>query len=250
MEKMTGDGGIGIAVPRAIRPDDLTLMRNIPGIIGVARDEELRLFWCTTSYLRVSSFVTTFEEARGTRLADTLTPGAAAERERMLRRVIETGEVLSHYLFSADSRVLCTIFPLDPDAFGHAGVLALIKDAPFDARLGIDREIPLLSTPDLYQLNALSARELEVLYFVALGLSTSEIASELVRSPKTIENHINSIHRKLGTHSRSELVRLLSERGVQSFTREEWDEIVEGASRVRKEQRDQRNNEDPGAAWN
>jgi DNA-binding CsgD family transcriptional regulator len=212
------------------------LFEQIPGIIGVARDEALRLFWCTRSFIRVSRRVESFEDIKGTTLKDVLTPGAAEEREQVQRRVMETGEVLSHYQFSADSRVLCTMFPLDEGAFGHKGVLSILKDAPIDARLGIEREIPVLSTPDLYELHAMTTRELEVLYFLAQGESTAAIGKALCRSPKTIENHINSIHRKLGTRTRGELVSQLSERGVQGFSRDEWARIVAGAARVRAEE--------------
>ena len=140
-----------------------------------------------------------------------------------------------NYQFIADSRVITTIFPLDEQAFGHKGVLTVIKDAPVNARLDIDNELPVLSTPSLAQLNALSPRELEVLHYVARSMSTIEIAKLLTRSPKTIENHINSIHTKLGTHSRSQLVRYACERGIQSFSLEEWIKIVNGAKVVIRE---------------
>ncbi len=224
--------------PRPIRPDDLEIIEHIPGIVGVARDAELRLFWCTRSFFRVLDVIEDREELLGTTLRDLLTPSAAEERERVQREVIETQRVLSHYQFSADSRVLVTIFPLDRDAFGHDGVLAVIKDAPIDARLCADREIPVLASPNLYELNALSSRELEVLHYIAKGLSTNEIAQTLNRSSKTIEKQVNSIHTKLDTHSRAELVRYATERGIQSFSDAEWSSIVAGARRVRQEKRD------------
>ena len=175
----------------------------------------------------------------GTTLEEILTPSAAEERARIQREVIRTQETLSHYQFSADSRVLVTVFPLDREAFGHDGILAVIKDAPIDARLCADREIPVLSSPNLYELNALSSRELEVLHHIAKGLSTNEIADQLKRSNKTIEKQINSIHTKLDTHSRAELVRYATERGIQSFSDEDWTAIVEGARKVRQERRKQ-----------
>jgi len=222
------------ALSRAIRPDDLPILAQIPGVACVARDEELRLFWCTPAFIRLSGRSETAEELKGTTLAEILPPVAAAERDDVHRWVIEHDQAQSQYAFNADTRVLCTVFPLDSEAFGHRGVLAVLKDAPIDARLGIDREIPVLSTPNLFELNSLSPRELEVLHSIAKGRSTQEIADGIVRAVKTVEHHINAIHGKLGTHSRAQLVRFASERGIQSFSEDEWASIVEGARRVRR----------------
>ncbi len=77
----------------------------------------------------------------------------------------------------------------------------------------------------------------ESVTFSAKGMSTNDIASTLNRSSKTIEKQVNSIHTKLGTHSRAELVRYATERGIQSFTDEDWTAIVEGAKVLRRERR-------------
>lgn len=222
-------------VSRPIRPDDFEIIAQIPGIAAVARDADLRLFWCTSSFYRISGTVEDSQDMMGTTLKDVLSKTAAQERTKIHHHVMETGEILSHYQFSVDSRVLCTIFPLDEQAFGHKGIFAVVKDAPVNARLGENKDIPVLSTPNLCALSVLSARELEVLHFVATGLMTNEIAEKVCRAKKTIEHHINSIHSKLGTHSRAQLVRFASERGIQSFSDEEWSSIVKGARVVQKE---------------
>ena len=86
----------------------------------------------------------------------------------------------------------------------------------------------------MLRLTVLSFRELEVLHWVALGLSTGEIAERLCRANKTVEHHINSIHGKLSTHSRAQLVRFASERGIQAFSESEWASIVEGERSLRR----------------
>jgi HD-GYP domain-containing protein (c-di-GMP phosphodiesterase class II) len=50
----------------------------------------------------------------------------------------------------------------------------------------------------------LTAREVDVLRLLALGLSSKEIATRLVISPKTARNHIEHIYTKLGVSSRVE----------------------------------------------
>lgn len=50
----------------------------------------------------------------------------------------------------------------------------------------------------------LSTREHEILHLVALGASTHEAAERLFISPYTVRNHIRTIMKKLGVHSRLE----------------------------------------------
>ena len=49
----------------------------------------------------------------------------------------------------------------------------------------------------------LTAREIDVLRLLARGLSSKQIATELVISPKTARNHIEHIYVKIGTSSRA-----------------------------------------------
>jgi DNA-binding NarL/FixJ family response regulator len=53
----------------------------------------------------------------------------------------------------------------------------------------------------------LTAREVEVLCLVAMGLSKNQIAEQLVLSPNTVNVHIQSIYGKLGINSRSAATR-------------------------------------------
>jgi two-component system, NarL family, response regulator NreC len=60
----------------------------------------------------------------------------------------------------------------------------------------------------------MSARELEVLRLVALGHTNAEMADQLHLSTRTVETHRARIQRKLGRHTRAELVRYALERGL------------------------------------
>lgn len=55
-------------------------------------------------------------------------------------------------------------------------------------------------------LPGLSAREAEVLAFVARGLDNHEIARALYLSVKTVQNHVSSLLAKTGARTRAELV--------------------------------------------
>ena len=63
---------------------------------------------------------------------------------------------------------------------------------------------PILSPP--YP-NELTAREVEVLRLVALGLSDRAVAERLVISPRTVQGHVRSIFNKLSVTSRAAATR-------------------------------------------
>jgi two-component system response regulator NreC len=60
----------------------------------------------------------------------------------------------------------------------------------------------------------LTPREREVLRLIALGHTNAEIATMLFVSVRTVENHRASVLRKLGLHTRAELVRHANEAGL------------------------------------
>ena len=60
----------------------------------------------------------------------------------------------------------------------------------------------------------LTAREVEVLRLLARGLSSKEIAAQLVISPKTARNHIEHIYAKTGANSRVTASLYASQRGL------------------------------------
>ena len=61
----------------------------------------------------------------------------------------------------------------------------------------------------------LSAREREVLQYVARGLSYKEIGEELFISAKTVENHTRNILQKLHLSRKQELMRYALEHGIE-----------------------------------
>lgn len=88
--------------------------------------------------------------------------------------------------------------------------------SPMATRTIVER---LLSHPDRSQptaatLEALTARETEVLALVAEGLSNDEIAESLVVSPLTVKTHVSRILAKTGLRDRAQLVALAYESGL------------------------------------
>jgi len=220
---------------RKIRPDDLEIFAQIPGIMAVVRDQGLRVVWCTPSYGKIAGNDSTVERMVGTRIEDVVPEVAARERTKFHLEVMKSGVAQSHFRLMNDTRVVSTVFPLDEEAFGHRGVFVIVQDASANSKLLEDLHIPMMTTSNLYKLEPLTGRELEVLRLVAQGISTREIADLLCRAEKTVEHHINAIHGKIGTSSRAQLVRFASERGIQLFSDSEWAQIVDGVQRVRRE---------------
>jgi DNA-binding CsgD family transcriptional regulator/tetratricopeptide (TPR) repeat protein len=56
-------------------------------------------------------------------------------------------------------------------------------------------------------LAGLTAREVEVLRLVALGLTDAQVAEQLIISPRTVTSHLTSIYNKLGVSSRAAATR-------------------------------------------
>lgn len=56
-------------------------------------------------------------------------------------------------------------------------------------------------------LAGLTAREVEVLHWVALGLTDAQVAEQLIISPRTVTSHLSSIYNKLGVTSRAAATR-------------------------------------------
>lgn len=52
----------------------------------------------------------------------------------------------------------------------------------------------------------LTARESEVLHYLILGKAPKEIAQDLNISVNTVRNHVKSVYRKAGAHSRAALM--------------------------------------------
>ena len=68
------------------------------------------------------------------------------------------------------------------------------------------------ATPEPVGISRLTAREAEVLAWLARGYSLRAIASELGVTAGTVDTHVRHIYQKLGVHKRDELLRLLGGR--------------------------------------
>jgi LuxR family maltose regulon positive regulatory protein len=72
--------------------------------------------------------------------------------------------------------------------------------------------ISTLRSPPLVE--PLSEREIEVLHFIAAGMSNQDIAQKLVVALSTIQWHLKNIYAKLNVHSRTQAVARARELGL------------------------------------
>lgn len=209
-----------------ISPETFAPFDGLEGLCALARDEEFRIVWCNNEYAR--KLRTIPDTLIGTRPIDVLPPKLAHDRQARFTTVIREGRMVSFYQLWCGYRWHTRVWPLDPEAFGRPGLFILMHKAvdPPEAELNPDRPVILSPVNDLGELSVLTRRELEVLYFLASGMTVNEIASELFRSPKTIGRHAENIHRKMGYASRAELVLDATRRGLVAFTSEEWAHLV------------------------
>jgi len=90
-------------------------------------------------------------------------------------------------------------------ALAAEGQAPLPKEVP-QVLPAVPKPAPTLVIP-----GGLTAREVEVLRLVAMGLNNSQIAERLVLSPNTVNAHVQSIYRKIDVSSRSAATRFAME---------------------------------------
>ena len=133
--------------------------------------------------------------------------------------------------------LVLTTFDLDEYVFGALRVGAsgfLLKDAPEEQLLAAIRIVMdgsstfapavtarlverFASAGEIVrppQLDELTPRELDVLTFLARGLTNAEIAAELVVSEHTVKTHVAHVLQKLGLRDRTQAVILAYESGL------------------------------------
>jgi DNA-binding CsgD family transcriptional regulator len=209
--------------PQAFAPFD-----GLEGLCALARDEDFRLLWCNETYARILGA----DRATliGSTPEDLLPAHFATDRKTQMRTALAEGRVVSFYQLWHGSRWHNRVWPLDPAAFDREGYFIIMNKSVDPAEPPSEGPPVLLTRAhDLGDLGVLSKRELEVLYYLAGGLTINQIATELFRSPKTIGRHAENIHRKMGYINRAELVRDATSRGLVAFTTQEWASLVKAS---------------------
>jgi len=179
------DAASAMRIARAVRPNVVLMDLNLGELSGVD----------------ATAMIT--GELPGTRV---LVLSASGEHDDVLQAV-KAGA--SGYLVksaSAEELVDAVNRTAAGDAVFTAGLAGLV--------LGEYRR--MAANPDAQDEPQLTDRETEVLRLVAKGLTARQIATRLVISHRTVENHVQSTLRKLQLHNRVELARYAIEHGLDA----------------------------------
>jgi len=188
------DGAEAVALARGTGADVVLMDIRMPGTDGLAATREIT---AAEDLTHVAVLVlTTFEADEY--VAQAIRAGAAG----FLGKGAEPDELLSAIRTVAAGDAL-----LSPSA-----TKSLI--AQFLAQSGGQRPLPSEGGPAAPDLDALTAREREVLVEVAMGLPNDEIAERLGVSPLTVKTHVNRTMAKLGARDRAQLVVAAYESGL------------------------------------
>jgi PAS domain S-box-containing protein len=140
------------------------------------------------------------EQLRGTHLTDLVPPEARSVVDALFRRAVEHGEPTNFETSFVDAGghlrgTRAQHLPLRRhDTI--VGVLILAFDAPLPPSLPIRAD----------QVPRLTPRQREVISLIAAGLSTTDVARDLMLSPETVRNHLRNASRELDAHTRVELI--------------------------------------------
>jgi DNA-binding NarL/FixJ family response regulator len=100
------------------------------------------------------------------------------------------------------------LYAIQQAAQGRRYLSPPLSDRAIDAYASQTAETNL----DLYE--TLTAREREILYLAAQGLTSAEIAEHLMIGVRTVDTHRASMMRKLGLHTPLDLIRYAVRRGI------------------------------------
>jgi DNA-binding CsgD family transcriptional regulator len=153
----------------------------------------------------------------GRSLRDFLDDAVVNERLSVAQEVVNTGSplALEGMLKGKLVRSVFRLLPGRPTAGSCLLVVTRVCTEQATNRIG-NAQIPVRKAQfhDHGELGKLTARELEILKLIGIGLSTAEIADKLGRSVKTVEWHRVSLGEKLGITNRVELARIAIAAGI------------------------------------
>jgi DNA-binding CsgD family transcriptional regulator len=143
--------------------------------------------------------------------AEAILAGRAGDRDRAVDLAAAAEQLLAPYSVWADVGRMYLAEAALAGGWGEPRPWLRAAQASF-ARHGItalaDRCAAALgeATPGRWARLGVTAREADVLRLVAEGLANREIAARLYLSPRTVEKHVESLLRKTGARSRTQLV--------------------------------------------
>ena len=179
-----GSGREALAAVAAAHPDIVLMDIGLPDVSGIEAASEIKRLYPETAIvaLTIHEDEEYFFKMLAAGASGYVPKRAAPEELLTALRAAATGEV---YLYPSLAKLLVTDYLAQDSAARQAEAL-----------------------------DGLTDRERTVLAHLAEGASNGEIAETLSISPKTVARHRENIMRKLGLHSRTELVKYAIRKGI------------------------------------
>ncbi|MGQ9928212.1 MAG: response regulator [Chloroflexaceae bacterium] len=178
-----GNGPEALAMVERLQPDLLIADLIMPGLSGLEVARQARIVSPNTRIVILSMH------------AD----------ESYVREALRAG-VTAYVLKETLSTEF--LYAIQQAAQGRRYLSPPLSDRAIDAYASQTAETNL----DLYE--TLTAREREILYLAAQGLTSAEIAEHLMIGVRTVDTHRASMMRKLGLHTPLDLIRYAVRRGI------------------------------------
>lgn len=178
-----GNGPEALALVERLQPDLLIADLIMPGLSGLEVARQTRIVSPNTRIVILSMH------------AD----------ESYVREALRAG-VTAYVLKETLSTEF--LYAIQQAAQGRRYLSPPLSDRAIDAYASQTAETNL----DLYE--TLTAREREILYLAAQGLTSAEIAEHLMIGVRTVDTHRASMMRKLGLHTPLDLIRYAVRRGI------------------------------------
>jgi len=178
-----GNGPEALAMVERLQPDLLIADLIMPGLSGLEVARQARIVSPNTRIVILSMH------------AD----------ESYVREALRAG-VTAYVLKETLSTEF--LYAIQQAAQGRRSLSPPLSDRAIDAYASQTAETNL----DLYE--TLTAREREILYLAAQGLTSAEIAEHLMIGVRTVDTHRASMMRKLGLHTPLDLIRYAVRRGI------------------------------------
>ena len=209
------DGGAAIEACRRLRPDVVLMDVQMPGMDGIEAttrivDEGLSSVLILTTFDRDDYLFDALRAGAGGFLLKNSDPDDLVDGIRAVAH--------GHALLAPEvTRRVIEKMTASPADSGGAGLRDVAGEGIAGDGLVVDtgapttHRAPAASSPTL---DALTAREREVLRNVARGLSNAEIAAELVVGEATVKSHVSACLSKLHVRDRVQAVVLAYEAGL------------------------------------
>lgn len=195
-----GDGAQALRVAAATRPEVVLLDLHLPDMSGA---EVIRRLLAADPSIRVVILSASGERQD---VLDAMTAGATG----YLVKSAQFSEMLEAVRAAAAGKAVFTpgLAGLVLGEYRRLAASGAQTGVATGARSAAEHTGSGLPTPRLTE------RETEVLRLVAKGMTYPQIASLLVLSPRTVQNHVQNTLIKLQLHNKAQLVRYALEQGI------------------------------------